>query len=265
MQRLVFHTIVHSHGNVSDVGLVALVTVDADGIDICGILHGRFHHRCTFGGEGSDARCAVALHIGEDNSHRCASSHLDRLTARDGTTCHGSLHSSNHGIGAKIRLPGDSDERRLIHQWRCQRGGAGGAGIVGWCHVVSDGIARHGDALAHSHLQRVAIVHGNTVNGTRCAFDGAVACTLVRGRLERHHTSLIIKVQRALTSHSTLECLRVAGKIVTRLTADGHHNLLQRTDATEQRLTCPSGIKDGLVVGLYLYTHTIQRCVTRLV
>ena len=34
MQRLILHAVVHYNGGVGNVGLVALVGVDADGIDI---------------------------------------------------------------------------------------------------------------------------------------------------------------------------------------------------------------------------------------
>ena len=70
MQGLVFNAIVHHDSDVGDVGLVNLVGVDADRIDIGRILHGGLHHGCAFGGECGDARCAVTLHVGEYHSHR---------------------------------------------------------------------------------------------------------------------------------------------------------------------------------------------------
>ena len=69
MQGLVLHAVVDDDGDILDVGLVGLVAVDADGVDISRILHGGLHHGRTFGGEGGDARCAVALHVGEHHSH----------------------------------------------------------------------------------------------------------------------------------------------------------------------------------------------------
>ena len=68
MQCLVLHTVIHGHSGVGDVGLVALVRVDADSIDIGAVLYGRLNHCSALSGEGGDAWCAVALYVWEDNS-----------------------------------------------------------------------------------------------------------------------------------------------------------------------------------------------------
>ena len=258
MQRLILHAVVDDNGSVGNVGLVALVGVDADGIDICRILNGWFHNGSAFSGEGGNAWRAVALHVGEHHHYTCASSHLNGVAAADGATVNGSLHSVNHRIGSNVRLPADSHQRGLIGQRRCQRGGAGGSGVVGRCHIVGDGITRHGDALTHSHLQRVAIVDGHTIDSTRSTKNGGVACALVRYGCKGDNACLVVEVDGALARHLTLECLCVRSEIVARLRANRDDNLLKRTDAAEQRIACPCGVKDGLIVGFHLDGQTIQ-------